>query len=72
MNPTLKRYLVSSLITFITAFLGSITLQLNSGALDATNLTIATILSIFATAARAAVKPCVEYLFASKGDPEAA
>lgn len=69
MNPTLKRYLVSSLTTFLTAFIGSLALQLQAGALSPTNLTISAVLAVLATAARAAVKPVIEILFGTTGEP---
>lgn len=63
MNPTLKRYLVSSIVTFVATFLGTISLQLSGGL--PVEITAPVILGILGIALRAAVKVVIESLVAS-------
>lgn len=58
MNPTLKRYAVSSLITFVAAFCGAIALQLTAGA--PVELTATFLFGILGVAGRAAIKALIE------------
>ena len=69
MNPTLKRYLVSSGITFVTAFLISIGAQLTVANINPPALGWGIVLSIGATAFRAAIKALLESLSGTTGDP---
>lgn len=72
MNPTLKRYLISSLTTFATVFFISVGAQLSSGALSVDNLGWGIVLSIGGVAVRAAVKAVIEALAGHTGDPNPA
>ncbi len=58
MNPTLKRYLISSLVTFLAAFFGMLGMQLSAGV--PADLTVSIIFGILGIAARAGVKAVVE------------
>ncbi len=58
MNPTLKRYLLSSVSTFLTVFLGSLSLSI--GNWSGTVITSALVWSLVLSAARAAIKAVVE------------
>jgi len=69
MNPTFKRYLMSSATTFATAFLISIGAQLTTTNITAQTLGWGIVLSIGATAFRAAVKAALEALSGTTGDP---
>ncbi len=60
MNKTLRDYLLSSLITFISFFLLSIVAQLQAGVLSAENMSGSAVLTLVFTALRAAVKMGVE------------
>lgn len=66
MNPTLKRYAISSIITFVSMFLISVGAQLSMGAITADNLTLGAVLSIIFVALRAAIKAVVEAFAAPK------
>lgn len=67
MNPTLKRYLISSGVTFATAFLISVGAQLAMMHITPETFGIGIVLSICATASRAAVKALIESLFKADG-----
>ena len=58
MNPTLKRYIVSSLTTFLTTFLSVAALQLQAA--GQIELTSTFFLGVAAVAIRAAIKAVVE------------
>lgn len=60
MNPTIKRYLISSLVTFGTAFFGVLALQLK----DATPVSITgpVVFGFVSVAARAAFKALIEWI----------
>lgn len=58
MNDTLKRYLVSSLTTFLTSFLGILALQISAA--GTVEFTYAFWFGIIGVAARAAIKAAVE------------
>jgi hypothetical protein len=60
MNPTLKRYLVSSLITFLSVFL--LALATSIGSLDVETFNSSILLGIVVVAGRAALKAVSEYL----------
>jgi hypothetical protein len=60
MNPTLKKYLISSGITFATAFFGMLALELKSGIPD--GFTVAFVFSLVSVAARAGVKAVIEWM----------
>ncbi len=60
MNRELKRYLISSGITFLSYFL--LALSVNIGTLDLDNITWAAIGGVVIVALRAAIKAVVEYL----------
>ena len=66
MNDTLKRYIISSVTTFLTIFLGSLSIQLASGA--SMELTSSFVLGLVSIAGRAAVKGVVESWAGSNGD----
>jgi hypothetical protein len=68
MNPTVKRYLISSATTFISTFLivGGVAIQ--NGAAD--TFTPSAIIAVAMTAFRAAVKAVVE-AYAGQADPTA-
>ena len=68
MNPTLKRYLISSVITFSTAFLISVGAQLAMVHITPETFGISIVLSIGATASRAAVKALIESFIVSKAE----
>ncbi len=67
MNPTIKRYLVSSVVTFTTTFLISVGAQLAMLHISPETLGIGLVLSVVATASRAAVKALIES-FLARGD----
>lgn len=69
MNATLKRYLISSATTFITAFLISVGAQLTMAHITPETLGWGIVASIGATACRAAVKAVNEAISGSTGDP---
>lgn len=69
MNPTFKRYLISSTTTFVTAFLISVGSQLGSVQITPETLGWGIALSIGFTALRTAVKAVVESLSGTTGDP---
>lgn len=56
--PTVQRYLISSSTTFLTAFFGSLAIQIGSG--QPMQFTGAFLLSLLSVAARAAIKMVVE------------
>lgn len=58
MNPTLKRYLVSSLTTFLSVFFLSIGSGLHAGGMDI--FTTGAIVSLISLALRAGVKAAIE------------
>ena len=60
MNKELKRYLVSSGVTFLAVFLGVLSTELQTLSLD--SLTKGAIISIILTALRAAIKGLIEYV----------
>lgn len=62
MNTTTKRYLISSAVTFATAFLISVGAQLAMTDITPETLGIGLVLSIGATASRAAMKALFESL----------
>jgi hypothetical protein len=68
MNPILKRYVISSLTTFLTTFFGSLSLQIGAGAFTAGTVTVSLILSILAIAGRAAVKAVIEAIAGQHAD----
>ena len=70
MNPTFKRYLISSTITFSTAFLISLGTEISSAHITPETLGWGIALSIGFTALRAAVKAAIEGLSRISGDPE--
>ena len=67
MNPTVKRYLISSATTFIATFLIAGGVGIQNGALGNEAVTTSAILGIFMVAFRAAVKAVVER-FAGSAD----
>lgn len=67
-HPTIQRYLISSLTTFLTTFAGSLSLQIGSGV--GIQLTGAFLLSLIAVACRAAIKAVVESGFGQHADPQ--
>lgn len=67
MNDTLKRYLLSSSTTFLTAFFGSLALQLGNG--SPMQFTGAFFLSLVAIAVRAGIKVLVESFAGQHADP---
>jgi len=69
MNPTLKRYLISSGTTFVTAFLISVGAQLTLVHITPETLGWSIVASIGATACRAAVKAVIEAFSDSNGGP---
>ena len=68
MNPTLKRYLVSSATTFTTVFLISVGAQLSLAHITPETLGWGIVISIAASAYRAAVKAVIEALAGVTGD----
>lgn len=58
MNSTLRRYLVSSLTTFLTSFLGILALQISAA--GTVEFTYAFWFGVITIAARAAIKAVVE------------
>ncbi len=58
MNPTIKRYIISSLVTFLTSFFGVLSLQLANGISG--DVTGSVIFGIVSVAARAGIKALVE------------
>lgn len=69
MNPTIKRYLISSTITFLTAFFGTLAIQLNAGFPPVVN--VAFVVAILSSAARAGVKALVEWVATQNADDPA-
>lgn len=69
MNPTLKRYLISSTITFATAFLISVGVQLSAVQFTPETIGWGIALSVGITALRAAIKAVIERLSGLTGDP---
>ena len=67
-HPTVYRYLVSSLTTFLTALFGSLAIQIGSGV--GIQLTGAFLLSIISVAVRAGFKATVESVTTTHGDPQ--
>lgn len=67
-NETFKRYLVSSLTTFLSTFFAIVGLQISLGAIDFANLTSATLVSVLMVAGRAGVKAVVEKYTIVSGD----
>lgn len=67
--PTVQRYLVSSLTTFLTFFTASLALQLKEGV--SIQLTGAFFIGVFSIALRAAGKAVVESFFTTHADPQA-
>ncbi len=65
--PTVQRYIVSSITTFLTTFIGSLSLQLSSGV--GIQLTGAFWLSLIMVALRVAGKAVVEGIFTAHADP---
>ena len=57
MNPTIKRYLVSSLTTFLASFFLTLSVQFKAGITD---FTVAAVFAVISVAARAGVKAVVE------------
>ena len=72
MNPTFKRYLVSSITTFSTVFLISVGAQLSAGTITPDNLGWGVVGSIAFAAVRAGVKAVIEALSGHTGDPSPA
>ena len=68
MNPTLKRYAISSAITFVTAFLVSIGAQLTLVHVTPETLGWGIVASVAATACRAAIKAVIEGISGLNGD----
>ena len=68
MNQTLKRYLISSATTFVTAFLISVGAQLTMANISPANLGWGIVLSIGAAAFRAAIKAVIETISNQSGD----
>lgn len=58
MNPTIQRYLVSSLTTFLTSFLGILALQISAA--GNVEFTYAFWFGVVGVAARAAIKAVIE------------
>ncbi len=69
MNPTLKRYLISSATTFVTAFIISVGAQLTTMQITPETLGWGIVASIGATACRAAIKALIEAFSGTTGDP---
>ena len=67
MNDTMKRYIVSSVTTFLTAFFGVLAIQLGSGV--PLELTWTFVFGVASVAARAGVKAVVESIASKPGDP---
>ena len=59
MNTTIKRYIISSAVTFLTAFLGTVALQLQAGA--GAEVTSAFIIGVLSVSARAGLKAVIEW-----------
>lgn len=68
MNPTFKRYLISSTTTFVTAFLISMGSELSSAHISPETLGWGIVLSIGFTALRTAIKAVVEAFSRTTGD----
>ncbi len=68
MNQTLKRYLVSSGTTFVTAFLMSVGAQLTTAHITPETLGWGIVLSIAAAGFRAAIKAVIEGFSGLTGD----
>lgn len=60
LNPTLKKYLVSSSVTFLTAFFGMLAIELKAGV--SADLSITIVFSLVSVAARAGVKAVIEWM----------
>ena len=69
MNSTIKRYLISSATTFVTAFLISVGSELSSTHITPETVGWGVVLSIGFTALRVAVKAVVEAFSGTTGDP---
>lgn len=69
MNSTIKRYLISSTTTFVTAFLISVGSELSSAHINPETLGWGIVLSIGFTAIRTAVKVVLETFLGASGDP---
>lgn len=69
MNDTFKRYLVSSLTTFLTAFLTILAGQISAGAVDFSHVTANVVISVILVAFRAGIKAVVEKYAPISGDP---
>ena len=69
MNPTLKRYLVSSITTFTTVFAITVGAQLQAGTITPDNLGWGVVGAVVLTAIRAGVKAVIEAFAAHTGDP---
>ncbi len=67
MNPTIKRYLISSGVTFATAFLISVGAQLAMTTITPETLGWGLVLSIAVVAFRAAIKAVVESISTRMG-----
>jgi len=59
-QTTFNKYLVSSVITFVTAFLITLGAQLSMGTIDPSNIGWATVGALFFAAMRAGIKAVVE------------
>ncbi len=70
MNQTLKRYLISSATTFVTAFLISVGAQLTMANISPSNLGWGIVISIAVAGLRAGVKAVMESLTGMTGDPQ--
>ena len=70
MNQTLKRYLISSATTFVTAFLISVGAQLTMANISPANLGWGIVISIAVAGFRAGVKAVVEGLIGATGDSQ--
>lgn len=66
MNPTIKRYLISSVTTFCAMFLGTLAVEIQAGI--PTTFTEAFFMGLFGSAFRAAVKAVVESATNMSGD----
>lgn len=67
MNETLRRYLLSSSTTFLTAFFGSLAFQIGNGM--SIQFTGAFVLSLLSVAVRAGIKVLVESGVGQHADP---
>lgn len=64
MNKTLKKYLISSLITFVTTFAIALLASIDSITLE--TIKTGAIAGVLFTAARAAVKSVLEYIVSTQ------